>query len=538
MMDRPRPGWVFSSATSSTASPRSRIEFCQASASCRVLETTYLVAVFMRVVNGLPSVRRPHAVMKSCQVRRRNSMSPGLAMALAISWPITSSWYRWPQPPYLKPPRVSSSRRPRPCTTPSRVIHIVTVTERMTCSLPCRGPPYAALSPLDERPQAKSTRHVCPGGYAGHVTDPGFPPPGVESPPVSPSESQAAARPDDLAVTAQRCAAQLLGGDPAGSAEEVAGRLLAIQAQDLRGARLTVRARSAGLSASDVDAALTRRRSLIVTWLNRGTLHLVCSEDYWWLHRLTNPQLRTGNSRRLAQEGVPPEDAERAVATVQAALATAGPLTRSQLRERVAAAGVRTEGQAMVHILALASIRGLIVRGQVTGRDQAFVLVQDWLGPPPPTMSREAALGELARRYLAGHAPAADRDLAQWAGIGLRDARLGLARCHAIQREDGLAELPANRQRAAGQLPPPRLLGAFEPLLLGWASRDPIVGPYRQIVTVNGLFRPFALADGRAVATWNIASGKVALTPFAPLDTRTQAALAADAADVMRFLGQ
>ena len=355
---------------------------------------------------------------------------------------------------------------------------------------------------------------------------------------MSTSESQAAARPDDLAVTAERCAAQLLGGDPAGSAEEVAGRLLAIQAQDLRGARLAVRARSAGLSASDVDAALSQRRSLIVTWLNRGTLHLVRSEDYWWLHPLTTPQLRTGNSRRLAQEGVPPEDAERAVATVQAALAADGPLTRSQLRERVAAAGVRTEGQAMVHILALASIRGLIVRGPVAGRDQAFVLARDWLGTPPPRMGREAALGELARRYLAGHAPAADRDLAQWAGIGLADARLGLARCGAIQRADRLAELPSNPQRAAAALPPPRLLGAFEPLLLGWASRDPIVGAHRRIVTAGGLFRPFALAGGRAVATWNIAGGQVVLAPFTPLDTQTQAALAADAAAVMRFLGQ
>ena len=355
---------------------------------------------------------------------------------------------------------------------------------------------------------------------------------------MSPSGPQAAAWPDDLALTAERCAAQLLCGDPAGSAEEVAGRLLVIQAQDPRGARLTVRARSAGLSAADVDSALTQRRSLIVTWLNRGTLHLVRAEDYWWLHPLTTPQLRTGNSRRLAQEGVPPEDAERAVATVQAALAADGPLTRSQLRERVAAAGVRTEAQAMVHILALASIRGLIVRGPVTGRDQAFVLVQDWLGPPPPTMSREAALGELARRYLAGHAPAADRDLARWAGIGLRDARLGLARCGAIQRVDGLAELPANLPRAAAALPPPLLLGAFEPLLLGWASRDPVVGPNRRIVTVNGLFRPFALAGGRAVATWNIAGGQVVLAPFARLDDTTRAALNTDAADVMRFLGE
>ena len=152
-------------------------------------------------------------------------------------------------------------------------------------------------------------------------------------------------------------------------------------------------------------------------------------------------------------------------------------------------------------------------------------------------MSREAALGELARRYLAGHAPAADRDLAQWAGIGLADARLGLARCGAIQRADGLAELPANPRRAAAALPPPRLLGAFDPLLLGWASRDPIVGPHRRIVTAGGLFRPFALAGGRAVATWTIAGGQVVLAPFALLDAQTRTALDTDAADVTRFLG-
>ena len=356
---------------------------------------------------------------------------------------------------------------------------------------------------------------------------------------MSTSAFPAAAWPGDQAVTAERCAAQLLCADPAGSTEEVARRLLAVQAQDPRGARLAIRARSAGLAASDVDSALARR-SMVVSWLNRGTLHLVRAEDYWWLHPLTTPQLRAGNSRRLAQEGVPPQDAERAVAAVRAALA-GGPLTRAQLRERVAAAGVRTEGQALVHVLLLASIQGLIVRGPAAGRDQAFVLVRDWLGAPPPALDREAALGELARRYLAGHAPAADRDLARWAGIALRDARLGLARCGAVQRADGLAEPPGGPQHgqrpAAPVLPPPRLLGAFDPLLLGWTSREPVTGPHRHIVTVNGLFRPFALVGGRAVATWTITGGQVALTPFGVLDAETRAALDTDAGDVTRFLG-
>jgi hypothetical protein len=55
-------------------------------------------------------------------------------------------------------------------------------------------------------------------------------------------------------------------------------------------------------------------------------------------------------------------------------------------------------------------------------------------------------------------------------------------------------------------------------------------------VTAGGLFRPFALAGGRAVAAGTIARGQVALAPSAPLDTQTRAALNADAADVTQLL--
>src|SRR6478735_10604393 len=104
----------------------------------------------------------------------------------------------------------------------------------------------------------------------------------------------------------ERLSAQLLSGPPARDPVAIAKRLLAVQAQDPRGARLAIRARTTGLSAADVDRALTDERSLLVTWLNRGTLHLVRSEDYPWLQALTTPQLRTGNARRLVQEGVAP----------------------------------------------------------------------------------------------------------------------------------------------------------------------------------------------------------------------------------------
>jgi hypothetical protein len=341
-------------------------------------------------------------------------------------------------------------------------------------------------------------------------------------------------------VLADRLTAQLLSGPPASSVVGVVERLLAVQAQDPRGARLAIRARSAGRRAADVDQALSTERSLVITWLNRGTLHLVRAEDYWWLHQLTTPPLFTGSARRLAQEGVPPDDADRAVAALERALANEGPLTRGQLRERIAAAGVRTEGQALVHVLLLASLRGIAVRGPMIGNDHAYVLVRDWLGTPPSAAAglpdRDQALAELARRYLAGHGPANDRDLARWAGLPLGDARRGLSAIAAQleQRDDGLADLTG--RPASAPLPPPRLLGGYDPVLLGWVSREQITGSQQGIVTSNGLFRPFAMVEGRAVAIWGLADGQLTMRPFAPLGPEVSKALDAEAADVRRFL--
>jgi Winged helix DNA-binding domain len=339
-------------------------------------------------------------------------------------------------------------------------------------------------------------------------------------------------------LIAERCAAQLLTGEPARSAVDVAERLLAVQAQDPRGARLAIRARSAGLHAADVDRALTEDRSLLIASLNRGTLHLVRSEDFWWLRALTSPLLQSGSARRLASEGILAADADRGVAAIEAALAADGPLTRAQLAERVAAAGVRTQGHAMIHLLFLASLRGIAVRGPMIGAQHAYVLVRDWVGEPG-RFDRDVALAELARRYLAGHGPASERDLAQWAGMPLRDARHGLAAIagELVDREDGLAELKSCRNGRAAAPPAPRLLGAFDPLLLGWASREPILGTHQEIVTVNGLFRPFALVDGRAVATWTITGAEIDLAPFDLLTDSVTAALQIEAADVRRFLG-
>jgi Winged helix DNA-binding domain len=336
-------------------------------------------------------------------------------------------------------------------------------------------------------------------------------------------------------VLQARLTSQLLAGPPAAGAVEATRRLLAVQAQDPRGVRLAIRARTRPGSVTDFERELSEARSLVITWLNRGTLHLVAAEDYFWLHALTTPPLFTPNARRLAEEGVSPAAAERGVAVIERALGHEGPLTRAQLRDRLQAAGVPTEGQALVHVLMLANLRGFAVRGPMAGREQAYVLVRDWLGQPP-TVDRDHALAELARRYLTGHAPADERDLARWSGLPLRDARAGLRAIAAVlvEREDGLLELIGTG--APAPRPPPRLLGSYEPVLLGWRSREFLVGAHQVVFTVNGLFRPFALVRGRAAATWRLRDGEITLEPLHELAADDAAALEQDAGDVLSYL--
>lgn len=166
--------------------------------------------------------------------------------------------------------------------------------------------------------------------------------------------------------------------------------------------------------------------------------------------------------------------------------------------------------------------------------EHAFVLAADWLGERP-RLDRDQALAELARRYLRGHGPADERDLARWAQISLREARAGLAAIagELVQRPDGLVDVA---RPEPAPLPPPRLLGPFDPLLLGWSSREFVLGDAAGVVTTNGIVRPIALVRGRAVGTWTMPGGRVALDLWKTQPRPVMSALEREAAAVERYL--
>ncbi len=85
-------------------------------------------------------------------------------------------------------------------------------------------------------------------------------------------------------------------------------------------------------------------------------------------------------------------------------------------------------------------------------------------------------------------------------------------------------------------MPPPRLLGPFDPLLLGWCSREFVLCSPAEVVTTNGIIRAIALVGGRAAGTWTMAGGRVALKMWKQPSRATSAALEREADAVEAYL--
>jgi hypothetical protein len=355
----------------------------------------------------------------------------------------------------------------------------------------------------------------------------------------------------DAQTRLARMRAQRLAGPPGRTVAEVARSVCGLQAQDPKAARLAVRARSAGLDAAAVRDATDRQRSVVRTWLMRGTLHLVAAEDVGWLVGLLGALLAPAGAGRRRQLGLDDATLERALAAVAEVLAGAGPLTRAELVSRVLATGVRLNpaSQAPAHLVAYAAQRGVVCRGPDLPNDEAtYVLLADWVGERP-ALEPDAALAELARRYLRGHGPADAGDLAAWSGLPLGRARRAL---ELVAGE--LAEVDAAGRQAVvlaaaapGDLdaapPPVRLLGPFDAYLLGYRSRALLLDERfaGRVQAGGGIIRPALLVDGRVAGTWRQRRRGGLLTvevaPFERLADDLLPALETEVADVGRFLG-
>jgi hypothetical protein len=277
----------------------------------------------------------------------------------------------------------------------------------------------------------------------------------------------------------------------------------------------------------------------------RMTVHLIAADDAGWMLPLFEPGIERWSRRRLGQLGMPAGDQERSLRTVKRSLEKDGPLTRGELAERVVAAGVDLDQQRRGHVMGLAVTSGVACLGPDRGRHTCLVRRQDWLGELP-AVEREAALAELARRYLRAFGPASDRDFAYWSGLGLGEVRTGLEAIATELDQTRLGEETLlSLHGALPRLPPKgqlRLLGAFDTYLLGYRSREFAVAADHAAAVKEGgggWIRPVIFRDGKVIGGWRSALKGNRIEISLSVEGTTSAerkAFEAEVADVGRFM--
>ncbi len=317
----------------------------------------------------------------------------------------------------------------------------------------------------------------------------------------------------------------------------------AVQAQDYLGSLWAIGLRTRAATESMVERAIADR-AIVRTWPMRGTLHFVAAEDARWMLELTAPRMVAASAGRLEREyGLDEKAFGRCRELVARALEGGRRLTRDALYRTLESGRISAAAGRGLHITWRLAHDGLICFGPREGKQQTFVLLEEWV-PGAKRLAREEALAELARRYFTSHGPATVHDFAWWSGLLLSDAAAGLARA----REALVPVDPAGQKYwTAPSTPPdgssPRafLLPAFDEYTVAYRHRGALVAP-AHVAHVEGMdvLRPAIVVNGRVVGTWTRTLGKgsvgVDVSPFGGLGTTARRAVAAAARRYASFL--
>ena len=344
---------------------------------------------------------------------------------------------------------------------------------------------------------------------------------------------------DSAELLARRLSAQhLTGARPASPAEVVSG-LLAVQSQDVPAAAWAVTQRLAAPDAALLDGALLRGE-VVRTHVLRPTWHHVAAADLRWLLRLTGPRVDQAAGSIFRRAGLDATTFEIFEAAVSGILAGRS-LTRPELYSALSDAGIDVSDQQRIgHLLLGAEIHAVVCGGPPRDGRHTYVLLDEHL-PADDVFDRDAALHQLAFRFIRGHGPATAADLSWWSGLTLGDARRGL-RAAALATADidgrtyyfdheNVDHAQFDQDDESG-LAGVFLLPNYDEYLIAFARRDdvypdgwqPPEDPRR-----NPIFSNVVLDAGRVVGSWRrtvrSTTVLVQITPLVALTPRQRRAI-------------
>jgi uncharacterized protein YcaQ len=337
---------------------------------------------------------------------------------------------------------------------------------------------------------------------------------------------------------------------------DVVSRLSGLQAQLMSATELQLWARVDGLEANSIHSALWKKRTLVKTWVWRGTLYLVTAHDFplYIAGRCTITSFRRGSWYRYF--GVAPDELEALLIGVRELLTDKG-VTRDALADKLAehtkipkfAEKLRSGWGAL---LKPSASQGDVCFGTNDERNVTFVNPRRWLGDWDDIPSEEA-LPEIARRFLTVFAPATPDEFARWFGFAAADAKRIFK---ALAKQDEITEIDVEGWRGwilsatqaalenAKSAQNIRLLPNFDPYTLAVAKHYQYVMPAEQqarVYRAQGWISPVVLLDGRIIGVWEYETKRkqttVTIDLFDPATKHVKSSIEAEAQRLGAFLG-
>ncbi|RKN85962.1 winged helix DNA-binding domain-containing protein [Paenibacillus ginsengarvi] len=299
-----------------------------------------------------------------------------------------------------------------------------------------------------------------------------------------------------------------IAGERMDQGEQVVQQLGALQAQDYHQALWAIGMRTLSSTVADIEQIIEDRR-IVLTWTMRGTIHFVHPENVRWMLKYLASRLLAQDGRRLQQLELNQEIIERCRRIIYDTLQGNRRISRPHLMQLLEENGVHTKNQRGYHILWYLAQSGHICLGPREGKQQTFVLLEEWV-PAAKELEKSEALALLAERYFTSHGPATVPDLAWWAGITLTDARQGVEAIRSrlvAEKINGQEYWTADKApaRVSHEEPSVYLLPGFDEYLLGYKDRSAVLSPAHAPHVVpgnNGVFMPTIVIDGQVSGIW------------------------------------
>ncbi|MCT2587226.1 winged helix DNA-binding domain-containing protein [Actinophytocola sp. S1-96] len=256
------------------------------------------------------------------------------------------------------------------------------------------------------------------------------------------------------------------------------------------------------------------------------------------MHAAVGSYFAARGAPRRRRSGLDDALLERAATALETVLGE--PTTRGVLVERLRECGVELDptGQAPADLLAWGANVGLVCRGPDTANDEPTYVLMGRL----PRVEPDEALATLARRYLAGYAPATAGDLGAWSGPPVTWARRVLAAIGDLTETVDADGREAFVLKAEGEIDDTstvRLVGHFDAYLLGYRGRELAVpNPFANRIQAGGGFvMPAVVHGGLVVGTWRSHVKGDVLRVELDVWRKISGAIGNEVVDLGRFLG-